>query len=334
MDGISFIVTVLDKSDYLPRVIAALAQQTGLFGREFIFVDDGSKDGSADLIAKLTLAWDERVILLRQSNRGASAATNSGASRASFRWLKLVDGDDLLVPGATAQLLAAACAAGHTLAYGDLDRYDPRDPDPLARVFPAAFSAPVEDGLARFIRNCPANSSSILVSADRYWAAGGCDERLVSPDQALFLRLFSAGGGVHVRGPVALVPETAPGRLAEQRRRSRYESVLALYYLVTERPEISAFHARLAYRRALSRAFRFHRRNSGRWVFSGHFFRFVASRLRLPQEPAAAMYKALGAFTQDGLSERPTSWLPGALRDVVAASPAAGSGCQSDWRPL
>ena len=70
------------------------------------------------------------------------------------------------------------------------------------------------DGLARFIRNCPANSSTILVAAERYRAAGGCDERLVSPDQALFLRLFATGGGARVAGPVALVPDRAPRRLS------------------------------------------------------------------------------------------------------------------------
>ena len=54
MSGVSFIVTVFDKRDYLPRVVDALARQVGPFEREFIFVDDGSSDGSAALIAALT----------------------------------------------------------------------------------------------------------------------------------------------------------------------------------------------------------------------------------------------------------------------------------------
>jgi glycosyltransferase involved in cell wall biosynthesis len=336
LDGISFIVTIFDKRFYLPRVLHALARQTGPFRREFIFVDDGSSDGSAELICELTRDWKERVIVLRQANRGASAATNSGAARASFNWLKLVDGDDLLVPEATVWLFAAAQTNGHSLAYGDLEFYDPRDPDPLTREFPQPIAVTEEDGLARFIRNCPANSSSILVSTARYWEAGGCDERLVSPDQALFLRLFLVGGGVHLRGPVALVPNTAPGRLSDQRARSRYEAVLALYYLLTDNPDIGHFHSRLAYRRALSRAYRFHREYKGHRVFSGHFLRLLLSRLPLALDRAAAVYKALGAFTEDGRSERPTQWLPGALRKIEAAAPAVNlwPGCQPDRHSL
>ena len=313
MSGVSFIVTVYNKSTFLPRVVDALARQAGTFAREFIFVDDGSSDGSAELVARLTEAWRDPVLILRQRNRGASAATNAGALRATLRWLKLVDGDDLLLPGATRRLLEAAEATGTTLAWGDLGKYRVEDPDPLAASFPPPPFAAESDGLMRFIRNCAANSSSILVGAERYRAAGGCDERLVSPDQALFLRLFAVGGGAHVEGPVALIPDQAPGRLSQQERRSRYESVLALYYLVTETQGLGAAHARYAYRRALSRAWRFQRAHGGRFLFTRHFLRLVKSRLSEAVD-AQALYQALGAFTEDGSTERPAQWLPGALR--------------------
>jgi glycosyltransferase involved in cell wall biosynthesis len=311
--GVSFIVTVYNKAAFLPRVVAALERQSGGFAREFLFVDDGSTDGSAELVARLTDGWRDPVIILRQPNRGASAATNAGAARASRPWLKLVDGDDLLVPDATQWLLDAAAATGQSLAYGDLGSYRNDGPDPLARDFSKTDFVLEQDGLARFIRNCPANSSSILVGAERYHAAGGCDERLISPDQALFLRLFAVGGGTHVMGPVALIPDQAAGRLSGQERRSRYESVLALYYLVTETPRLDRAHARFAYRRALSRAYRFQRSHGGRAVFTRHFLNLVRSRLDGSVD-TGAMYQALGAFTEDGTTERPAQWLPGALR--------------------
>lgn len=319
VDGVSFIVTVFNKRAYLPGVVSALAAQTGPFRREFVFVDDGSTDGSAELIAELTAGWDERALILSQENRGAAAATNRGAAQASLPWLKLVDGDDLLLPGATQSLLAAAAAGGQSFAYGGLDFYDPADPDPLAgRAASTDFSLE-QDGLARFIRNCPANSSSVLVSAERYREAGGCDERLVSPDQALFLRLFASGRGVRLDGAVALVPKEAPGRLSQQRRRSRYESVLALYYLVAEIPGVGERHKALAYRRAASRAWRFHRHQGGSAVFTGHFLRLLASRLPLPLDRARSIEKSLAAFTPDGRTGRPPEWLPGAERARLAS---------------
>jgi glycosyltransferase involved in cell wall biosynthesis len=313
LTGISFIVTVFDKRLYLPAVIDALARQDGPFEREFVFVDDGSSDGSADLIAELTRGWRDKVLILHQPNRGASSATNEGAWRASYPWLKFLDGDDLLVPGATARLLEAAQTIGESFAYGDLGTYRLDAPDPAGDGDP--MQAPIlreADGLARFIRNCPSNSSTMLVQAERYWEAGGCDERLISPDQALFLRLFSVGGGARVMGPVALAPQSAPGRLSEQRRRSRYESVLALYYLVSERKELSRRHRDLAYRRALARARTYHRFFGGPFL-SRHLARYLASFVRVPAEPAPLMYQALAAFTEDGSTERPPSWKPASL---------------------
>lgn len=319
LTGVSFITTVFDKRPYLERVIAALAADTGPFEREFIFVDDGSSDGSAAMIADLTRDWREPVHILRQANAGAAAATNAGARRARLPWLRLVDGDDLIVRGATARLLEAAQATNMGFAYGELGRYRHDDPDPLAHAAPLPTFCVERDGLARFIRNCPCNSSTILVAAERYWAAGGCDVRMISPDQALFLRLFAKGGAGYVAAPVALAPNAAPRRLSEQTRRSRYDSVLALYYLVTETPGLEPRYQRLAYRRALSRARRFHRAHGGA-VFSSHLVRDLTSHVFVPAAPGPAMYKALGAFTENGSSERPPAWMPGAVRPSSGAA--------------
>jgi glycosyltransferase involved in cell wall biosynthesis len=54
MTGVSFITTIFNKTPFLRRVVDALRRQTGQFDREFIFVDDGSTDGSAAMIAELT----------------------------------------------------------------------------------------------------------------------------------------------------------------------------------------------------------------------------------------------------------------------------------------
>jgi Glycosyl transferase family 2 len=317
MDGVSFIITVFDKAPYLPRVINALAGQEGAFEREFIFVDDGSTDGSAEVVARLTAGWSSPVLILRQRNQGASFATNHGAAEARLQWLRLVDGDDLLAPGSTPRMLAAVEEAGETLAYGDLGIYD--DEDPWATDCPTWTIEHVTDGLRRFIRNCPVNSSCVLVAKERYRAADGCDSRLVSPDQALLLRLFAIGDGLRLIGPVAYRPREAPGRLSGQRRRSRYESVLALYYLMTETPNLDPALSRYAARRALSRAARFYRAHGGR-LASMHLVRHLASVLGLPLG-ARAVFQALSAFTEDGRVERPESWLPGALRDPDPISP-------------
>ena len=111
-----------------------------------------------------------------------------------------------------------------------------------------------DEGLKKFIKNCPANSSSILVSKKRYIMSGGCNENFISPDQVLFLRLFSEGAAVFLNQVVAILPSNqSKDRLSSQIKRSRYESILALINLCNENPNLEKFFIKLAFKRALSR---------------------------------------------------------------------------------
>jgi len=316
MTKVSFVVTVFNKEEYLPLVIRSLDAQIGDFDREYVFVDDGSSDKSLEVIKECTkdVLFDVKVV--SQVNQGASVAHDSGVAAATGDWIKFCDGDDLLAPDATRNLLDACERHNTEHAWGDLEYFKfGGDQDPLDRpvgMLPEAYQS-IDDGLSFFIRNCPANSTSMLIGRDFYLRAGGCNKALVSPDQMLFLRLFRTGPGVHLEGAVGLLPDAAPGRLSSQKGRSRYESVLALYTLMTEAPGVSKRHMAEAYRRAIARAYRFDRRNHGK-IVSAHLWRYVVSKLMVPSKPESCVYAALGAFTDDGSTERPENWKPAAIR--------------------
>jgi len=70
---------------------------------ETIVVDDGSVDGTADLVRRAFPA----VTVVAQSNQGVSAARNAGMAAATGDYLVFVDADDALYPGA----VPAACEA-------------------------------------------------------------------------------------------------------------------------------------------------------------------------------------------------------------------------------
>lgn len=62
---------------------------------ELIVVDDGSIDGTPDLLA----AYGNRIRVIRQENRGVSAARNAGIRAARGSLIALLDSDDQWLPG-------------------------------------------------------------------------------------------------------------------------------------------------------------------------------------------------------------------------------------------
>ena len=71
---------------------------------EFICVDDGSEDGSTEIVSKY-IEKDSRFILIRQNHNGVSSARNNGLDNASGEYLIFLDSDDELLPGALVTML-------------------------------------------------------------------------------------------------------------------------------------------------------------------------------------------------------------------------------------
>lgn len=92
--SISVVIPLYNKYEAIENTLNSVLQQTRA-ADEIIVVDDGSTDGSQQLV---TEKFGQQVILIKQSNGGVSAARNHGISKARGEYIAFLDADDLWTP--------------------------------------------------------------------------------------------------------------------------------------------------------------------------------------------------------------------------------------------
>ncbi len=97
MPAVSVVIPTFERMDVLPEVLAALGAQRDPPPFELVVVDDGSSDGTAELLAGYhgPLA----LTVLRQPNRGPAAARNAGVAAAGGDLVAFLGDDTVPEPG-------------------------------------------------------------------------------------------------------------------------------------------------------------------------------------------------------------------------------------------
>lgn len=113
----SIIIPVYRAEDFISDCLTSILSQT-VTDFEVICVDDGSPDGSAEIVEKFILK-DPRVRLLRQENAGASSARNAGYMAAQADYVTFVDADDEISADFLEVLLTAAERDDADIAIGN-----------------------------------------------------------------------------------------------------------------------------------------------------------------------------------------------------------------------
>lgn len=93
---VSVVIPTYNRAHYLPECLRSVQQQT-YQNLEVLVVDDGSTDGTRELMAGICRE-DGRIKYITQPNGGVSAARNTGLRAAQGDFIALLDSDDAWLP--------------------------------------------------------------------------------------------------------------------------------------------------------------------------------------------------------------------------------------------
>lgn len=124
---VSVIIPAFNAVEYVRDAVQSVRDQTIEHDAvEILVVDDGSTDGTAEVLAELA-DEDPRLIVRSQENSGTpGGARNPALDRAAGEYVFFLDSDDKLAPDALRRMVATADAEGSDVVLGKLGSLDGR----------------------------------------------------------------------------------------------------------------------------------------------------------------------------------------------------------------
>ena len=194
----SIVIACYNQEGFVRQAVeSALSQEHP--SKEIIVVDDGSRDGTADVLN----TFGESIILARLPiNRGAVAARNHGASLASGEYLVFLDGDDVLMSRALevyGRLVTARCPK---IIFGRSAKCYGKVPEVKTADLPCDIQFVEYANFLAKDRPCVFNTSTLVVDRSTFWSAGGWSPGIFYQDiQDLVTKLGVSGKMILVLAP-------------------------------------------------------------------------------------------------------------------------------------
>jgi glycosyltransferase involved in cell wall biosynthesis len=94
---VSVVMTVHNNAPYLPEALASIRAQT-LADWEMCVSDDGSTDGSGDILLQFARDNPGRVTVIQKGKRGLVPSVNDALAHARGEFIARMDGDDIALP--------------------------------------------------------------------------------------------------------------------------------------------------------------------------------------------------------------------------------------------
>lgn len=218
---VSVVIPCYNREGLIAEAIESALGQTGV-EIEVVVVDDGSTDNSWLKI----LSYGSRITAVSSKNCGVSNARNLGVAAATGSWVKFLDSDDYLLPGAIArQLEQIARLPDKCLPVGALAFTNMPTPDQV-----------LLDGIGMEISPMKLGSESIQVSQpllpkSEIQHCGGFRKSSISEDYELMIRIAMQGWRFYAfPNPVVFFRDhDDPERLSKNLTEARFGEVAAVY---------------------------------------------------------------------------------------------------------
>ncbi len=209
---VTVVIPCFNHARYLPEAVASVVAQRYPHW-EVLIVDDGSTDASAQVAGEVAARYPQhRIRLLRQANRGLSAARNAGLAEAVGTYLLPLDADDLIAPELLEEAVAVLERCPEVgFVYTDVLMFG----EETTRWSGGAYS------LAKLRFDCPMVPATLFRTAPAR-ALGGFREEMRQgyEDWDFWLRLAGAGWqGHHLARPLVCYRRSGGSMLAGARRR-------------------------------------------------------------------------------------------------------------------
>ena len=120
---ISLVVPIYGVEKYIRQFAESALGQT-YQDLQFVFVNDGTKDRSMDILNELIEEKYQhlkpRILIVNKENQGLPMARKTGLEHAEGEYILFADSDDWLEPDAVAKVMAKADETGADIVYFDL----------------------------------------------------------------------------------------------------------------------------------------------------------------------------------------------------------------------
>lgn len=119
---VSVIIPIYNTAQYLEKCISSILKQT-YTDFELIAINDGSSDGSEDIIKKF-IAVESRIVYRDFNNAGVGASRNRGQDVATGEYVIFIDSDDWVDPDFIKDFVVNIISQNNRLVVQDLKEVD------------------------------------------------------------------------------------------------------------------------------------------------------------------------------------------------------------------